>query len=153
MFKRITLAFAVMMMTWLVGCPGAFLPGSVFGIAVAEAATPTQILFDYDFTITTNRACTVAITSSCVSSFTESVTNSLGTVVAGPVNIVLPATISTTGPTIGITTPFNVPATLGPYNILVQVVYKDNAGVAQGGPTASLGYSVTPTGALNVRVQ
>lgn len=65
----------------------------------------------------------------------------------------LPTTILTTGPTLGISTPFNVPAGLGNYTIQVAVAWKDSTGTQQYGPSAAYSYPVIPGAVANLRVQ
>ena len=128
----------------------------VMGLA-AQAVTPTQFLWDYDFTQPNSRACSATVTTSCVSGFTEQVmvqpASGPATLLAGPTAIPLPATISTTGPTVGISAPFTPPTAMGNYQLWVTVNYKDGNGVAQIGPTSSLGFAVLPIAAQNLRTQ
>jgi hypothetical protein len=84
--------------------------------------TPTQFLWDYDFTQPNSRACINTITTGCVNGFTVQVVNqTTNAVVSGPTTVGLIVAVSTTGPTIGFSVPFTAPATLGSYAIQVTV--------------------------------
>jgi len=127
---------------------------SLCGAMLLHAAAPTQFLWDYDFTQPSSRACSSTATVSCVSGFTvQTVVQPAFTVIAGPVSVALPATISTTGPTVGISAPFTPPAAMGNYQIWVTVNWKDGSGTAQSGPTSALGFAVIPVAASNLRTQ
>jgi len=87
--------------------------------------TPTQFLWDYDFTQPLSRACSTTVLTACVSGFTTQTINQLtNAVIAGPVAVALPATISTTGPTVGIAAPFTPPTALGQYAVQVIVNWR-----------------------------
>lgn len=120
---------------------------------VSAAGVPVAILWDYDFNAPNSRACTTVIVTGCVSGFTVSVVNSLNVTVSGPVVVALPAIINATGPTLGMSAPFTPPVTMGQYQILSSVNWKDSSGVAQSGPTAALSFPVIPSGPLNLRTQ
>src|SRR5438445_10558368 len=87
--------------------------------------TATQFLWDYDFTQPNSRACTTTVTTACVTGFTvQTINQTTGAVIAGPPAVALPATISSTGPTIGIASPFTPPTALGSYAVQVTVNWK-----------------------------
>jgi len=87
--------------------------------------TPTQFLWDYDFTQPLSRPCSTTVLTACVSGFTTQTINQLtNAVIAGPVVVALPATISTTGPTVGIAAPFTPPTVLGQYAVQVIVNWR-----------------------------
>jgi len=121
----------------------------------AQALPPvTQFLWDYDFTQPNSRACSTTITTACVSGFTvQTIVQPSFAVIAGPVAIPLPGTINTTGPTVGISSPFTPPSAMGNYQIWVTVNWKDSSGAAQTAPTASLGFAVVPVVPANLRTQ
>lgn len=141
-----------------VGCPSAP-PGTVLGnvlhmrFQTNAAGDPVSILWDYDFTTPNDKACSATVTTSCVSGFQEAVFNSKPAQVAGPVNVPLPATISSTGPTTGISTPFNVPTSLDTYQIQVSIAWKDGTGAQQFGPSAGLAFPRIPNAVGNLRAQ
>jgi len=87
--------------------------------------TATQFIWDYDFTQPLSRACSTTVLTACVSSFTTQTINQLtNAVIAGPTAVALPATISTTGPTVGIAAPFTPPTALGQYAVQVIVNWR-----------------------------
>src|SRR5258708_37277170 len=65
--------------------------------------TTTQFFWDYDFTQPNSRACSTTVTTVCVTGFTtQTVNTTTNAIVAGRFAVSLPATINTTGPTIGV---------------------------------------------------
>ncbi len=87
--------------------------------------TPTQFLWDYDFTQTNSRACSTTVLTACVLGFTTQTVNQLtNAILVGPTVVALPTTISTTGPTVGIAAPFTPPTALGQYAVQVIVNWR-----------------------------
>jgi len=87
--------------------------------------TPTQFTWDYDFTQPLSRACSTTVLTACVSGFTTQTVNQLtNAIISGPFAVSLPATISTTGPTVGIAAPFTPPTALGQYAVQVIVNWR-----------------------------
>src|SRR5258708_11413517 len=108
----LALSFAAFMFSYPTAPPvGAIITG--LRLQVSAAGPPVAVLWDYDFSLAINRPCPTTVSASCVSGFTEQVTNSAGALVAGPTAVALPATIITTGPTIGISAPFTPPTVMG----------------------------------------
>lgn len=144
---------------WIVGCPDHPAPaalGNVLHIRMlVSAATglPTSVLFDYDFTQPLNKACSATVTSNCVSGFQAGYFSGSGAQLGSWTAVPLPATISSTGPTIGISTPYTGPSSLGIYQLEVQVLYKDGSGAAQQGPVAAAPLVLVPSAVSNVRSQ
>ena len=138
---------------WMFGCPTQ--PNAENGLfnlhfQVNAAGVPTAVLFDYDFTKPQNRPCSGTVTTNCVSGFTLT-TLSGATQVGTPTGISLPASLSITAVTVGITTLYTAPTSLGNYSVCIQVNYKDGTGTVQGGAQGCLGYAVLPDAPLNVR--
>ena len=107
--------------------------GPVAGLTIAVLptlpvnlrVTTTQFFWDYDFTQPNSRACSTTVTTACVTGFTtQTVNTTTNAIVAGPFAVALPATINTTGPTIGIASPYTPPTTMGLYSIQVIVNWK-----------------------------
>jgi len=147
-------------MAIFVGCPSTPLNASLLGVALhlvpqvsAASGIPTAVLFDYDFTQPLNKACSSSVTTNCVSGFQVGYFQSSGTQIGSWTSVALPATTSSTGPTVGISSAYAGPTTLGSYIIEVQTMYKDSTGATQGGPVASLSFPLTPSAALNIRTQ
>jgi hypothetical protein len=118
---------------------------------VNAAGLPTGILFDYDFTQPLDKACSATVTTSCVSGFTF-ITQLNGIAMGTPINILLPATISATGPTLAIACA-NCIATLtspGAYLFCLTTNYKDASGTVQSGAVACLAKSY-PDAPVNLR--
>ncbi len=128
---------------------------ALYTLVGAQAATPpTQVVWDYDFTLPTNKPCTTTLIVACVSGFTvQTIDSATKAVVSGPVAVFAPAVISTTGPTVGINTPFVPPTTLGIYATQIIVNWKDGAGANQVAFITTLTYPVNPTGVLNAHYQ
>jgi hypothetical protein len=159
--KHIGIGLSLMMLAWAFGCPSTPLTANMLGIAMhisagqvsAASGLPTSVLWDYDFTQPLNKACSSSVTTNCVSGFQVGYFQSSGTQIGSWTSVALPATISSTGPTTGISTAYAGPTTLGSYLIEVQTMYKDSTGATQGGPVASLSFPLTPSAALNIRTQ
>ena len=146
-------------MAIFVGCPSTPLNASLLGMALhlvpqvnAASGIPTAVLFDYDFTQPLNKACSSTVTSNCVSGFTVTLAQG-STAIGSPVSVALPATISSTGPTVGISGALPAISAMGQYTVTVQVMFKDATGTVQGGPVAALNFPLTPSGVANIRVQ
>ena len=151
---RIASFTGIFLLIWLRGCTNApNAGGGLFNLhfQVNAAGVPTAILFDYDFTKPQNKPCSGTVTTNCVSGFMLT-TLSGTTQVGAPTSISLPASLSTTAVTVGITTPYTAPISLGNYSVCIQVNYKDGTGTVQGGVQGCLGYAILPDAPLNVRM-
>jgi hypothetical protein len=155
-FARAFMAFTLVFGTYMFGCPNQpGILGGVVGLRMqVSAATglPTAILWDYDFTLPLNKACGAA-TTNCVSGFVITYQTTSGAPVGTPTNVPLPTTISSTGPTVGITTPYAGPTSLGSWQITLTLNYKDGTGTVQAGPTATIPLQLTPGVPVNLHVQ
>jgi hypothetical protein len=158
-WKRMMLfsgALLTALMTLPSGCPppGIFSPSPALNLMVveAQAATLSNVAFDYDFTVPKNKPCGGTVTVNCVSGFMISRVNSAGAVVGTPINVPLPATPNTTGLTHLGVNPFTPPANLGSYQVVVNVLYKDASGTVQTGPAVGQGINILPDPPQNLVV-
>jgi hypothetical protein len=131
----------------------------LLSVVPMAAVPPTTVVFDFDFTQTGSSACTVTVTTSCVSAFTVSFYQNgipgSGTPLGTPTVMFLPTPISTTGPTTNIRCAGCIPTTLtypGIYYACVLTNWKDSTGAAQVSNSNCVGFG-WPSAPVNLHLQ